>query len=577
MISINYDQIYNNWIKPELEKRKAEGLIENDFRFTKCLITFSKNSGTIVKFNKEAVFTVLMKVLLKESKNKGDPITIEEVNDIADVELPKENGEKIPFIYVQFNGSYSEGALYDIIFDFTPKYFLTDTEKEQSAELTRKSLVKLFRRELREKIIRYIAHFKDILVQNGFWVIPALLPSPLNKIIVTIQNNNVSEAKELFLNHCSNQFLKELLKNWWELKEFSDRREVIEEAFFCHNNGRFIPAISTLLPHLEGIITEFGHSISTNMPFRQESKTKKVRDLLSEISLATYEFQSVLYFTFSFLIDGPLLETFKDWFQKVNVNFPNRHVVGHGKFIRELYTQENSIKVFLLLDTIYWIIKEFTNVNVIEHQEMTKKLHKINILDLKGKIEEALNEVEEILNYSKFTMKYDFFRQAVYYKMVFYYELEKLEEALELFEKYGINELSETFLNPFNIKSLLLAKKGEFEEAHRIIDEVIENTQKILEKLNYTDSKGEIFQMEGKFEESIKIYEGILKRVKEDLEPKAFIYFNHITHLKLGICYNEEGNVEKALEHIKEGKRIAEKRKLEKWIKKAEELLSKIN
>jgi len=574
MISINYDQIYNTWIKPELEKRKAEGLIEKDFRFTKCLITFPKKSETVVKFNKEAMFTVLMKVFLKESKNKGDPITIEEVNDIADVELPKEDGERIPFIYLQFNGSYSEGALYDIIFDFTPKHSLTDTEKEQSAELTRKSLVKLFRGELREKIIRYIAHFKDILVQNGFWVIPALLPSPLNKIIVAIQNNDVSEAKELFLNHCSNQFLKELIKNWWELKEFSDRREVIEEAFFCHNNGRYIPAISTLLPHLEGIITEFGHSVSTNMPFRQESKTKKVRDLLSEISLATYEFQSVLYFTFSFLIDGPMLESFKDWFQKVNVNFPNRHAVGHGKFIRELYTQENSIKVFLLLDTIYWIIKEYTNVNVIEHQEMTNKLHKINILDSKGKIEEAINEVEEILNHSKFTMKYDFFRQAVYYKMVFYYELEKLEEALELFEKYGISELSETFLNPFNIKSLLLAKKGEFEEAHRIIDEVIENTQNNLEKLNYTDSKGEIFQMEGKFGESIKLYEYILKRVKEDLEPGVFIYFNHITHLKLGICYKEEGNVEKALEHIKEGKRIAEQRNLKKWIKRAEELLS---
>ena len=314
------------------------------------------------------------------------------------------------------------------------------------------------------------------------------------------------------------------------MKEFSDRREVIEEAFFCHNNGKFITAISTLLPHLEGIITEFGHSLSTNIPFRQGSKTKKVRDLLSEISLATYEFQSVLYFTFSFLIDGPMLETFNDWFQKVNVDFPNRHAVGHGKYIKELYTQENSIKVFLLLDTIYWIIKEYTNVNVIEHQEMTKKLHKINFLDSEGKIKEAFNEVEEILNHPKFTMRYDFFRQAIYYKMVFYYELEQLDEALELFGKYGINELSETFLNPFNIKSLLLAKKGDFEEAHRIIDEVIEKTQDDLEKLDYMDSKAEIFQMEGNYQEAINIYEDILKKVNEKFKPNIFVYFNLYTH-----------------------------------------------
>lgn len=65
--------------------------------------------------------------------------------------------------------------------------------------------------------------------------------------------------------------------------------------------------------------------------------------------------------------------------------------------------------------------------------------------------------------------------------------------------------------------------------------------------------------------------------MKEDLEPNVFVYFNHMTHLKLGICYKEEGNVEKALEHIKEGKRIAEQRNLKKWIEKAEGLLSEIN
>ncbi len=573
MISINYDQIYNNWIKPELEKRKAEGLIETDFRFTKCLITFPKKPKTLVKFNSEIDITFLVEGSIKEDKEKGDPIYNEEVNDIVDVVLPNIDGERIAFIYLQFNGNYSESALYDVMFDFTPNHTLTDSEQEKSSKTARNSLVKLLRKELRERTIRYIVQFKDLLIQNGFWVIPALLPSPLNKIIAAIQKNNVSETKELFINHCSDEFLESLMGNWWELKEFSDRREVFEEAFFCHRNEKYITAISTLLPHLEGIITEFGHSVSNEMPWRQDSKTRKVRDLLSKISLSTYEFQSVLYFTFSFLVNGPMLDTFNDWFQKVNVDFPNRHAVGHGKYIRELYTQENSIKVFLLLDTIYWIIKEYINVNVIEHQEMTKKLHKINILDSEGKIEEALVEVEEILKHPKFTMKYDFFRQAIYYKMVFYYELEQLDEALELFEKYGINELSETFLNPFNIKSLLLAKKGDFEEAHRLIGNIIEKTQDNLEKLNYTDNKGEIFQMEGNYEEAIKIYEDILKKVKEDLEPKAFVYFNHMTHLRLGICYKEVGNVEKALDHIKEGKRIAEQRNLKKWIKKAEAIL----
>ena len=575
MIEINFDQIFNNWIKQELDHRKKEGLIDKDFRYSKCLITFPKNSKPIVKFNKEIQFSCKAKVSLKEDKVKGDPVYIDEFSDIVDVELPNENGELLAFIYLQFNGNYSEGALFDIVFDFSPNQPQLGSEKEQISELTRKTLVKLIRKEFKEKVIAYVMKFKDILMENGLWVIPALLPTPLNKIIVAIQNNNLSEANELILNHCSDEFLESLIKNWWNIKEFIERKSIIEEAFFCYNNERHISAISTLLPHLEGIITEFGHSETGDMPWRQESKTKKVKEVLSKISFRTYEFESILYFTFSFLIDGPMLETFKDWAQKVKIEFPNRNVVSHGKYIKELYTKENSIKVFLLLDTICWIIREYRKVNVIEHQEITRKLHKINFLDSQGKIEDALNEVEEILAHPKFTLKYDFFCQAINYKIVLLNELNKLDKALELFEIFDIKEISEIDLNSFNTKSLILAKKGEYDEAHSIVDNIIEKTKNEIERLNYTDSKGEIFQIEGKFQEAIEIYEEIIKRVKEDFNPKIFIYFTHITHIKLGMCYKEIGDKEKAIIHLEEGKKLAKQRNLKKWIKRSEELLSK--
>ncbi len=577
MMGLNYDQIHNNWIKPELDKRKAGGLIEKDFRFTKCLITFPKNSNPIVKFNNEFGFAAMMKLNLKEGKNKGDPIFPEEYEDIADVELPSENGERLAFIYLQFNGSYSEGASYDYMFDFTPNNPIKDSEKEKYSKIAKEGLIKLLKKQIRETITKFITHHNDLLMKNGLWIIPALIPTPLNKIIRALKEDNITEAREIIMTHCSEEFLMGLMENWWELKEFNDRKEIIEEAFFCHRNQRYITTISTLIPHFEGIITDFGYSVTTEMRFRQESKTKDVKKVLENISLSTFEFQSVLYFTFAFLIDGPMLETFKDWFQKVNVDFPNRHAVGHGKYIKELYTKENSIKVFLLLDAIYWIIKEYISVNVIEHQEIAKTLHKVNLLDSEGKTSDALTEVEELLKHTKFTMKYDFFRQAVYYKMVFYYELERLDEALELLDEYGINELSEASLTPFNIKSLILAKKGDFENAHRIIDEVIKITQGELEILDYTDTKAEIFQIEGKFQEAINIYESILKRLEEEIDANTFVYFNHMTHIRLGICYKEKGEIEKAIKNIKIGKQIAEQRHLKKWIKKAENLLSELN
>ena len=154
--------------------------------------------------------------------------------------------------------------------------------------------------------------------------------------------------------------------------------------------------------------------------------------------------------------------------------------------------------------------------------------------------------------------------------------MNKLDKALELFEIYDIKEISEIDLNSFNTKSMIIAKKGEYDKAHSIIDNVIEKTKNEIERLNYTDSKGEIFQVEGKFQQAIEIYEVIIKRVKEDFNPKTFIYLDYITHIKLGMCYKEIGDKEKAIIHLEGGKKLAEQRNLKKWIKISEEWLSEL-
>lgn len=53
-----------------------------------------------------------------------------------------------------------------------------------------------------------------------------------------------------------------------------------------------------------------------------------------------------------FLEQGPWLQDFLHWFQSVNTSFPPRHAVQHGKYDKDVFTEENSIKLFLMLDTI---------------------------------------------------------------------------------------------------------------------------------------------------------------------------------------------------------------------------------
>ena len=58
----------------------------------------------------------------------------------------------------------------------------------------------------------------------------------------------------------------------------------------------------------------------------------------------------------TFILDGPVLSSFTDWLSPVAKHFPNRHVVGHGKYDGGICTEENSIKVFLMLDTLFHIM-----------------------------------------------------------------------------------------------------------------------------------------------------------------------------------------------------------------------------
>lgn len=93
-----------------------------------------------------------------------------------------------------------------------------------------------------------------------------------------------------------------------------------------------------------------------DIPWRTESKAKKFKDLVRRIPSATFTHRRILESTLSFVLEGPVLRTFKQWLDVLDPVFPNRHAVEHGRYDEKLYCEESSIKVFLLLDTIYHII-----------------------------------------------------------------------------------------------------------------------------------------------------------------------------------------------------------------------------
>ncbi|MBK9247541.1 MAG: hypothetical protein IPM69_05375 [Ignavibacteria bacterium] len=192
------------------------------------------------------------------------------------------------------------------------------------------------------------------------WAAPAIIPYPLSKIAVEIESGNLDVAVEVLVNYCDIKFLRNIIDDWYTLDAFHKRKQLIEDAFFAHTNEKYTLSINALLPHIEGIITDWMYSNveAGKIPWRQDSKTKIFGQIIMEGQLSSYSYNSIIKSTIQFITQGPVLETFKQWEQQVDNAFPNRHVIEHGKYIDELYTIENSIRLFLLLDTISYIIKK---------------------------------------------------------------------------------------------------------------------------------------------------------------------------------------------------------------------------
>ncbi len=83
---------------------------------------------------------------------------------------------------------------------------------------------------------------------------------------------------------------------------------------------------------------------------------------------------------------------------------------------------------------------------------------------------------------------------------------------------------------------------------------------------NYYDSYGEILLLSGDYKEGIKQFEMAIK-----INPKD--YFIHESYIKMGNCYLKMKKPDLALDFLNKGKLIAEERKNERWVRKANMLI----
>lgn len=348
-------QMNQHWISPELERRSKAGTLPPDFQIKRCLIRLPVNAKPIVEFNEEVVLTARAKVPpLTREVTAGDIALLDDIEYIERVYPPEVDGARVAFFYAHWvDGKYS------IFFDLTPNNDgipLEETETWGMGE----AMGRAVHRSVVELALSVHMSVQPELTKIGLWAAPALLPYPLSKIAGLVKTGDEAGARKLLVEHCSAERLSELIATWWDVTAFADRRTLIEQAHSAHAAGQYCLSVSALIPHLEGVMTDWLHANVTDTPWRQDSKTKKFRDVIASHPDATPAYTQVMESAVSFILDGPALADFKSWYASFDTSFANRHVVGHGRFDARVYSEENSAKLFLMLDTLYQLISAHT-------------------------------------------------------------------------------------------------------------------------------------------------------------------------------------------------------------------------
>ncbi|MFX0077410.1 MAG: tetratricopeptide repeat protein, partial [Candidatus Hermodarchaeota archaeon] len=167
-----------------------------------------------------------------------------------------------------------------------------------------------------------------------------------------------------------------------------------------------------------------------------------------------------------------------------------------------------------------------------------------------GRIDDVLGILNELLENFPQRQRELKLKKASVFKRVKQPE-KGLNLILELIQDYPTD--SELLI----LKAYYLQYLNRKEESLNLIGEIVQNYPN---NGMYSDTYGEILMYFEKYEDAVNQFKKALKLTEDD-------WYVPQTYVKLGICYKELGNFEKAKEQLNKGKELTEKSSIEEDIK----------
>lgn len=350
-----FNNIMKMWVNPELDRRLNEERIHAR-DISRCLILLPNGQKPIVQFNEEGRLDAVARIALKNFEY-GSIMYLHDIVEILHIRPPKLDRKRVAFVYMIL-----VDMQWYVFFDFSPDHSDYATERDDKNWSMGKDIAKAENLRLQERIIKGYAEQMKQLERIGLWSVPSLFPYPMSLILHKLSENDEKGALAALISHCNLKYLESLTSTWFNIEPFLRRKRLIENALFSHTNGKWDLCIHTLMPHVEGIMSEWlesGPLKQKGLPKHQKDIAQKFSDI-AKANKGNFTYKHLAESSTNFIM-GPVLTKIEKWKKLYGPVFPNRHVVGHGAYDETLYSEENSIKVILLLDTIYYLIKQNTH------------------------------------------------------------------------------------------------------------------------------------------------------------------------------------------------------------------------
>ena len=342
------DNIMKLWIKPELKKRlqyEESIIIPN-----KILIKMPLKKPAIVEFGKEIKLFALAKNKAETPIKKGDLVYTTQNIEFLTVAHPKVNNIPVNFIFLHY---HEVDKNWHIFLDSTVKEL--DLEEYDLNWQMGKNIATSLQSDIEEHFIM-IASDTSELLDHGIWPAPSLIPYPMGKILELLLEQNAKEVDKILKEHANVNFLREMVIKWFNNHIFKNREKIFQQILKIHEQEMYVPTIVTLTAQIEGIITDYLYSQTPKKKI-SNSIQEKIKEF-KNITMSKHKSKTeklLISNTTEFILIKQLAHF--NWVEKIYDVFPNRHENMHGKYGGDsLYTKLNSIKLFLLLDTLHYII-----------------------------------------------------------------------------------------------------------------------------------------------------------------------------------------------------------------------------